>query len=284
LRIANKQVQGRTVLSKRNNWTKQILPLTIIVIGIFFMLTQLVTNLDIYLKAQLTKVQYPPSYDFALYKHLLEKFVHEGLVNYKVLAQTKELDSAVDELASISPEHFADNNQKLAFWINTYNLLILKNVVNHYPMKERSSFIRDLSLRKFVIGGQSIATDDIRTGKIQPLISSGDPRPIFLICGGALGYPRLISHPISLETLESDMNEATNEFVNRKNNVVYEPRTGTLYISQFFKWNVSLFVGSPFEFVNQHLPKARQVDFDDFHTKTSYLGLFDWTLNEGHAQ
>ncbi len=244
------------------------------------MLSQLVTNLDNYLKAPLTKVEYPPQYEFAIYNNLLNKFVHDGLVNYKDLANAPELDNAVKEIEGISPEHFADSNQKLAFWINAYNLLILKSIINHYPLKEHSALIRDLSLRKFIIGGQTIAVDDIRTTKISSLISANDPRPIFLVCGGTLGYPKLLSHPIASETMEADMQEATDEFINRPGNVVYEPRSCTLYISQFFKWNKSLFPGSPFIYVNNQLPKKRRVDFDDFHTKTSYLGLFNWTLNQ----
>lgn len=269
------------MLTKKSNWAKQIFPLTFIVIGVFLMLTQLATNFGNYLKAPLTKVEYPPAYDFATYNQLLKKYVDDGLVDYKSLSQGPELNKAVDELASISPEHFADNNQKLSFWINTYNLLILKNIINHYPLKERSSLIRDLSLRKFVIGGQTIATDDIRNSKIYPLIT--DPRAIFLTCGGALGFPKLLSVAITAESMPSDMDQATAEFINRLGNVVLDSTTETMYITQFFKWNQSLFGQSPFEFVNQHLPKSRQVDLEDLHTKTRYLGLFNWTLNEKAA-
>lgn len=275
------KLQRLPVLTKKSNWAKQVFPLTIIVIGVLLMLTQLATNFGNYLKAPLTKVEYPPTYDFATYNQLLSKFVHDGLVDYKSLSKAQELNKAVDELASISPEHFADNNQKLTFWINNYNLLILKNIINHYPLKERSSLIRDLSLRKFVIGGQTISTDDIRTGKIYPLIT--DPRAIFLTCGGALGFPKLLSVAITAESMPDNMDEATTEFVNRPGNVILESNTETIYISQFFKWNARLFGQSPFQFVNDHLPKNRRVDLDDFHTKTRYLGLFNWTLNEEAA-
>lgn len=268
------------MLNTKRNWKKQLLPLTIIVIGFLFILTQVLTNINAYLKAAFTRVDYPSEYQFAVYNQILNKYVHDGLVNYKGLSESAELNKAVDELAGISPEHFADNNQKLAFWINTYNLLILKSVVNHYPLKERSPLIRDLSLRKFVVGGQSIATDDIRTTKIYPLIDLKEPRSIFLTCGGALGYPKLLNHVISKETMDADMTESTNEFINRPGNLIYREGSGTLFISQFFKWNEALFSPTPFVYVNNLLPKQKRVDFDDYHTKTSYLGLFNWTLNE----
>lgn len=256
------------------------MPLTIIVIGLVFILSQWLTNLDNYLKAAFTKVDYPSQFQSQTYSQLLDKYVHDGLVNYRDLVQAKELTLAVDELAVISPEHFADNNEKLVFWINTYNLLILKSIANHYPLKEHSALIRDLSLRKFVIGGQTLAVDDVRTGKIYPLVDRNDPRAIFLTCGGTLGYPKLLSHAISTKTLAEDLEGSTVEFVTRLGNVVYDERSGTFFISQFFKWNESLFKESPFSFANRYLPKKRQIDFDDFHTKTRYLGMFNWTLNE----
>lgn len=268
------------MLTKKTNWTKQVLPLTIIVIGVFFMFAQLAANLGNYLKAPLTRVEYPPSYEFAGYNQLLGKYVHNGLVDYRGLSQSNDLSKSVDELAGISPDHFADNNQKLAFWVNAYNLLILKNVVNHYPLKQRSPLIRDLSLRKFVIGGQTIATDDIRTLKIHPLMDKNDPRPIFLTCGGALGYPRLLSHAITAEHMSEDMDLSTNEFINRPGNAAFNERTNEFYLSQFFKWNEDLFPQSPFVYVNDRLPRKDQLDLDDFHVKPRYLGMFDWTLNE----
>ncbi|MGC5352351.1 hypothetical protein ACPXAT_27350, partial [Klebsiella pneumoniae] len=75
-------------------------------------------------------------YHFPTYDNVLHHVVSGDAVNYEALKSDemrKELDSAVDELAKLNPDQMESQQEQTCFWINSYNLLVLKAITDLYP-------------------------------------------------------------------------------------------------------------------------------------------------------
>ena len=82
------------------------------------------------------------------YDELLDLNVRDGLVYYRVLrAERGRLDAFVASLANVSIES-APRDAQIAFWLNAYNALVLKTVVDHYPIPQRTSEYPKGSIRQ----------------------------------------------------------------------------------------------------------------------------------------
>ncbi|MEN6384758.1 MAG: DUF547 domain-containing protein, partial [Phycisphaerales bacterium] len=60
-----------------------------------------------------------------------------GYVNYSKLRRHRNvLNNMLGRLANLEPEVFItwSRNEKIAFWINTYNVCTLKGIVDNYPI------------------------------------------------------------------------------------------------------------------------------------------------------
>ena len=76
---------------------------------------------------------------YADFGTILSSFVDDsGLVNYQGLkAERSDLDGFTQRLArldSLAFDAWSENN-KIAFWINAYNALTLKSIIDNYPIK-----------------------------------------------------------------------------------------------------------------------------------------------------
>jgi hypothetical protein len=78
------------------------------------------------------------------YGAVLTTYVNQpGLVNYRGLkANPQRLNSFLSTLADLPQETYQkwDDEEKIAWWINAYNALTLKAIIDHYPI--RASFFK----------------------------------------------------------------------------------------------------------------------------------------------
>ena len=76
-------------------------------------------------------------FDHAPWDRVLKRFVTEtGRVDYRALkADPADLDQYVSQLAAHSPvshpQDFPARESQLAYWINAYNALVMKSVIEH---------------------------------------------------------------------------------------------------------------------------------------------------------
>ncbi len=85
--------------------------------------------------------------DHQLFTDILQKYVLNGLVDYKNLKNDNRLDKYLSQLSNTDPDKLK-GNEKLAFWINAYNAFTLQIVIENYPIES----ITDLNT-----GGKIIA-------------------------------------------------------------------------------------------------------------------------------
>src|SRR5439155_22979982 len=70
---------------------------------------------------------------------ILDTYVRDGEVYYRALKSDRaRLDSYVASLAG-APVAQQPRDTQLAFWLNAYNAIVLRTVIDHYPVQGRSA-------------------------------------------------------------------------------------------------------------------------------------------------
>ena len=78
-------------------------------------------------------IEQPSTFDHSTFDTLLKAHVDEdGLVDYAALQASDALTPYLLRLANTDPSNLPEDD-RLAFWLNTYNALTLKLIVDHYP-------------------------------------------------------------------------------------------------------------------------------------------------------
>ena len=219
-----------------------------------------------------------------LFDQVLRKYVNpQGLVDYAGLkSDSGTLESYLNLLAVNAPSDKATFQTGLAFWINAYNALTIKGVLDHYPttsVRKVKLFGGFFSRIKFQVGGRSYTLDNIEHDIIRYDFS--DPRVHFALVCASLGCPILESRAFVPETLEKRLDNATANFINNPEKVRLDRENSVLYLSQIFEWYTEDFEdthGSVINFISEYLPEVDAAFLKEEEVEIQYLE-YDWSLN-----
>jgi hypothetical protein len=103
------------------------------------------------------------SYDFGYsdYLSILTRYVTDGLVDYRGLqADRAGLDSLVAGLAGADLSA-ATGEQKLAFYINAYNMLTLRSVIDAYPVESIKDIDGVWDKKKWSVAAEQVTLNQI---------------------------------------------------------------------------------------------------------------------------
>jgi len=203
---------------------------------------------------------------------LFGTYVSNGKVDYKSLIDNKEsleetLGLAAEVLVSTS-----DANNYQAFWINAYNLAVMKGVLDNYPLKsplDKSGFF---DKTKYELGGSSITLNDIENKMLRAKFK--DARVHFVLVCGAKGCPPIISKAYRPENVQKLLEQQTIKALN--NSSFIKVSDGTVALSEIFKWYKEDFISenqSEIDFVNTYRKEKITPD-----SKVTYYS-YDWRLN-----
>ncbi len=237
------------------------------------------------------------------YEQILDTYVRDGEVYYRALKSDRsKLDAFVNRLAIASVDGLSKPAQ-IAFWINAYNALVLRTVIDHYPIPRRSSSYPQHSIRQIPgaferlphkVAGRTLTLDQIE-GTV--LSAFGDPRIYLALGRAAEGGGRLRSEAFTEEKLETQLSEAAAECISRQKCARIDAATDRLVISPFFSWHEKEFVAayadkapalfasrSPVEravlgFIQPKLLTTER-EFIEKNTFKVEYGKFDWRLND----
>ena len=74
--------------------------------------------------------------DYSGFDRMLHAYVKDGKVNYEGFRkEAGTLEAFVDELKAIRPESLGSKETQMSFWINAYNAIVIKAVVDRYSIK-----------------------------------------------------------------------------------------------------------------------------------------------------
>jgi hypothetical protein len=233
--------------------------------------------------------------DAAAYTRVLERFVTaEGGVRYAALkADAVDLDRYLESLASFDAARLEAEPQadRIAFWINAYNAITLKTIIDNYPiegsglsaLRHPASSIRRISgawsRRSWTVLGTRTSLDDIEHRTLRKRFA--EPRIHMALVCAAVGCPPLRREPYDGARLDEQLDDQTRRYLASPAGLQLDPGRRRVAVSAIFKWFGEDFeaAGGVRAFLAHHAPRAARVTLADPGAKIRYLD-YDWSLNE----
>ncbi|HUW19170.1 MAG TPA: DUF547 domain-containing protein [Sedimentisphaerales bacterium] len=247
------------------------------------------------------------SYDS--YATTLKKYVDDtGMVNYAGLnTDPAKLKAFVDSMGRLDPNVYDRWNEKeqIAFWLNVYNGLTLKVIIDNYPIKPsffRSRVYPKNSIRQIAGVWDKITFRvmgrDLTLGHIEHEVlrrKFDEPRIHMAMVCAAMSCPPLRNEPYTAQKLGQQLDDQSTKFLTNSKNFRIDRSKALLYLSPILKWFDSDFVNkyAPRENIGMHnretsavlnfiagyLPPSER----DFVLKGNFkinYSKYDWSLNE----
>ncbi len=203
----------------------------------------------------------------------LGEHVSFGRVDYQNM-NTAELDTLMEFVGTADYASAGPNTRK-AFLINAYNLVVIKQVIDNYPITSPMSVSGFFEVNTFNVGGEGITLNHLENNIMRKKYP--DPRYHFVLVCGAIDCPPIDNKAFQPETLEEHLNSRTANALNNEG-FVYE-EDGKVYLSQIFQWYGTDF-GKNTDAVLEYINGFRTTPFES--TKVEYYD-YDWTLNESQV-
>jgi len=177
---------------------------------------------------------------------ILKAFVNDkGMVDYKTLKRKRlELKQLLKEFADLDPNEYNawPKEDKIAFWLNAYNIKMLKIIVDNYPIKSSRILrlfwppdsIRHIDKRiggikkqKFIVMDEVFTLLELEQRFFRKQFN--EPRVFFAISGACLSSPPLRNEPYYGHKLYKQLDDQTKRFlssprafkINRDRQIVY---------------------------------------------------------------
>ncbi len=237
----------------------------------------------------------------AEFNQLLQRVVvehgHQTSVDYSTLAANpNQLLAYIKQIEAVSEAEFNqwNDNQRLAFLINTYNALTLKLIIDNYPEIDS---IRDLGglifsspwdRKFFTLFGEPANLDYVEHDLIRD--NFNEPRIHFAVNCASRGCPPLIKQAYVADTLNDQLEHATRLFLTDPERNRFDRKKQQLELSSIFNWyrkdfdtaagSVEAWV-APYITDNAELQKQLKSSKQGSFTRVRVRFLdYDWALND----
>lgn len=202
-----------------------------------------------------------------------KEYVVKGKVNYSgINADKTKLNEVLGVAKGITvSKSNADTYQ--AFWINAYNLSVIKGIVDNYPLNSPLDKKGFFDKTTHSLGGKNITLNDIENKLLRETFN--DARFHFVLVCGAIGCPPLISRAYLPETLNSQMEKQTKIALNGSFLKVNtnKKRVEVSQIMEWYKGDFTTNGKSEIDFINTYRTEKISTDF-----KLSYFP-YNWKTN-----
>jgi len=224
------------------------------------------------LLSQVIFAQVPASF-FTKADAFFKKNVSNGRVNYSaVKANPATLDELL-KIASTASVSKSRANEFKAFYINAYNLFVIKKVTENYPVGKPTSISGLFDKKQLTIANKKTTLNGIENNILRATYPKEARFHFALVCAG-LGCPPIITEAYTPNSLEKQLQRQTVIAINNPNFI--RVSGNKVKISQIFEWYAKDFkqFGSYVDFLNKYrkTPLAAK-------SKVSYYE-YDWKLND----
>ncbi|MEO8398515.1 MAG: DUF547 domain-containing protein [Ignavibacteriaceae bacterium] len=214
-----------------------------------------------------------------IFNDLLNKNVSNGLVNYNGFKSQK----FEEYLRSISEADLSglNKNEKLAFWINSYNALAIKNVLNNPGMKSPIKVEGFFKEDKFEVAGKMLTLDQIENEVIRPEFK--EPLIHFGIVCAAKGCPQIRSEAYNSKNVIEMLKENAKKYFRSDKGFILNRENKTVMVSQLLNWFDEDFKIEGKDSLKFVLLYLRKDDADFIIKNKEKLKIefieYDWSLN-----
>ncbi len=225
------------------------------------------------------------------WNRFLEKYIVESpggitLVRYGAVTgeDQENLGSEIHRLSRVPISRF-NRDQQRAFWINLYNALTVKLILDHAPVDS----IRDIDIspgwfsdgpwgRKLVtVEDEKLSLDDIEHRILRPIWR--DPRLHYALNCAARGCPNLAAMAYTAANSESLLDAGARAYVNHDRGTAFVD--GALVVSSIYVWYMPDFGGSEGSVI-AHLGRYAEPGLAAklAEVRRIYDDVYDWRLND----
>ena len=235
---------------------------------------------------------------------------NNGRVNYKLLNRKRlVLKQLLDEFDRLDRRRYEswDDSDKIAFWINAYNLQLLNIIVDNYPIRS-SRILRIIwgpnSIRhikgiwedyKFMIMDEEFTLSAIEYRYFRRRFE--DPRIFLALCNASVSSPPLYDKPYRGAKLDDQLDDQVSRFIAGGRAIVIDRRAAVVRLSAIFQpnWFGSEFVErygidrkfksenaatrAVLNFLSHYLP-PRDIEYLEVGNYSVEYLTYDWDLNE----
>ncbi|MEC3906811.1 DUF547 domain-containing protein [Tamlana sp. 2201CG12-4] len=203
-----------------------------------------------------------------------QEHVSDGKVAYSKIHNNQEKLNAILKLAKNISISKADSNAYQAFWINAYNLSVIKGIIDHYPTNSPLDNAGFFDKTTYSLAGKNITLNDIEHKLLRAQFN--DARFHFVLVCGALGCPPLISKAYLPNTLNAQMDTQTKLALNgaflRVN--TKKKRVEASQIMEWYKGDFTMKGKTEIDFINTYREEKIPDNF-----KLRYFP-YDWKVNK----
>ncbi len=200
--------------------------------------------------------------------------VSNGNVAYSKIYKHPEALKDVLKIAETVSVSENDKQAYQAFWVNAYNLAVIKGVIDNYPVKSPLDDAGFFDKNKYSFGGMSVTLNDIEHKLLRAKFK--DPRFHFVLVCGAVGCPPLISEAYLPSTFNSQLDMQTKLALNGSFLIVNfkKKRVEGSEILKWYKEDFTMNGTSEIDFINIYRTEKIPANF-----KLSYFP-YNWNLNK----
>ena len=175
-----------------------------------------------------------------LLKHYVSKShkqrLEANMVDYKNLRHDPEFKTLISDLSKFPISEIDANNQKIAFYLNSYNILAINMVAENWPLKKLNSlggvFEQVWDKPAGIIDGKTITLGEIEHNILRKF---GEPRVHFAMNCASMSCPDLRTEAYRAEILEAQLDDQVAVFLTQDYKGSHL-KGSTLYVSKIFKW------------------------------------------------
>jgi hypothetical protein len=245
---------------------------------------------------------------------ILNSFVDDkGTVNYKMLRRKRlELKNILDEFARLDPNEYDawPKEDKIAFWLNVYNIQTLNIIIDNYPIKSSRwlrliwplTSIRHIDKDIGGIGKQKflVMDEEFTLSEIEQRFfckEFDEPRVFFALSRASLSSPPLRNEPYYGDKLDEQLGDQVKGFLSSPLAFKIDRKKQIVYLSAILQptWHGKEFVGkyatdkkfkdqeppvrAVLNFLTNYISKQDVSFLEVEHYSVKYI-KYDWRLNE----
>jgi len=238
----------------------------------------------------------------SVFDEILDLYVRDGLVYYRALQlERARFDRVIDELATVREGNLS-RDERLSFWLNAYNALVLRTVIDRYHINGKSALYPANSIRQLPgafervrhqVAGRSLTLDEIEHTVLPEF---HDPRVYFALGRGAIGSGRLRSEAFAADRLEAQLTDVAAECARRPECIQIDQDRNQVLVSAIFSWRerdfAAAYAGASSRFSGRSPveravlayvePKLFGLERELLARDAFYMKFldFDWSLND----
>jgi hypothetical protein len=228
------------------------------------------------------------AFDFSDWEALIKKHVSlkkvDGVmihaVDYKNLKSDGNFKQLVSRLNSVREESLKTRDEKLTFWINTYNILAAKMVADRFPIKsikDAGNFFSPV-WKKLAghVAGKERTLNEIEHEILRKM---DEPRIHVAIVCASVSCPDLRLEAFKADSLNEQLNDQMKRFLQSPEKGMRIDKKG-VYLSSIFKWFKDDFEsrGGVLKFISKYVSPEAAKELGDSRIDVSYLD-YNWNVN-----